>query len=148
MEDNGILDPSDIVHMYALHYIYIMRINSSLASFTEVWNGHPLRTANNSSPFQLWICGMLRHGHEMSPLLQGSIDLSNSNTTSPPVPIEQELQRHVNPSDYSDTWGSDLYIVHCSFYLIQTCQDHNTYSTLCTIVILTTCVSPMTWILH
>ena len=66
MEDNGILDPSDVVHLYALHYIYLERINSSLASFTD---GHPLRTANNSSPSQLWIRGMLRHGHEMPPSL-------------------------------------------------------------------------------
>lgn len=44
MEDNGILDPGDVFHLYALHYIYMERINSSLASFTEAWNDHPLRT--------------------------------------------------------------------------------------------------------
>ena len=38
------------------------------------------------------------------------MDLSSFNGTSPPDPMEQDLRRHVNPSDYSDTWGIDLYI--------------------------------------
>ena len=74
MEDNGILDPGDVFHLYALHHVE--RINSSLASFTEAWNGHPLRTANNLSPSQLWIRGMLQHSHDMHPSLQGLLDPS------------------------------------------------------------------------
>ena len=30
-------------------------------------------------------------------------------------------------------------LIHCSFFLIQTWQDHNTYNILCTIVMITTC---------
>ena len=111
MEDNGILDPGDVFHLYALHYIYMGRINNSLASFTEAWNGHPLRTANNLSPSQLWIRGMLQHSHEMHPSLQGLFNPSLiSSDTSPTIPVEQELRRHVNPSDHSDVWGIDLYV--------------------------------------
>ena len=111
MEDNGILDPGDVFHLYALHYIHMGRINNSLASFTEAWNGHPLRTANNLSPSQLWIRGMLQHSHEMHPSLQGLFDPSLiSSNTSPTIPVEQELQRYVNPSDHSDVWGIDLYV--------------------------------------
>ena len=111
MEDNGILNPDDVIHLYALHYIYLVRINNSLASFIEAWNGHPLRTANNLSPSQLWIRGMLNHSHETPPSLQGLLHLlDTSNNTNPPTPTEHNLHRHVNPSDYSDTWGIDLYV--------------------------------------
>ena len=34
MEDNGILNPDDVIHLFALHYIYLVRINNSLASKT------------------------------------------------------------------------------------------------------------------
>ena len=67
MEDNGILDPDNPVHLYALHYVYIVRINNSLGSFSEAWNSHPLRTENNHAPLQLWICGILNHSHEIHP---------------------------------------------------------------------------------
>lgn len=129
---------------------YTTSINSSLASFTEAWNDHPFRTANNSSSSQLWIRGMLHHGREMPPSLQGSFDLSNSNNTDPPVPIEQELQRHVNPSDYCDTWGIDL-LIHFSFKCVQIIIIIILLLCIYTIVsiqIITTCISPNTLILH
>ena len=61
---------------------------------------------------------MLRHGHKMPPSLQGSVDLSSFNGTSPPDPMEQDLRRPVNPSDNSDTWGIDLYIDTLQFFCI------------------------------
>ena len=119
MEDSGILDPDNPVHLYALHHIYIVRINSSLASFMEAWNGHPLRTATNLSPFQLWIRGILHHSHEMNPPIQElfdrSLDSNVDNGTSPSSPSLQELEGHVNPLDYSDTWGIDLYVQTLQF---------------------------------
>ena len=117
MEDNGILDPDNPIHLFALHYIFMIRINSSLASFTEAWNGHPLRTANNLSPFQLWIRGIMHHSHEINPPIQELTDLDddNINSSSSHDTMLQELERQVNPSDYSDTWGIDLYVQTLQF---------------------------------
>ena len=103
--------------MYALHYVYIVRINNSLAKFAEARNTHSLRTANNRSPFQLWIHGILDHRYESHAPIQELFDdppshteVVNDRSNEPSAPIVQDLERHVNPSDHSTTWGIDLYV--------------------------------------
>ena len=60
MESCGILDPLDDVHLFALHFIYLPRINKSLTEFRLQYMHHPMRTANNRSPFQLFHEGVLQ----------------------------------------------------------------------------------------
>ena len=59
MEMIGLLDPIHEVHLFALHYVYIPRINSSLRQFQSGWNNHPIRTEHNRSPYQLFVEGSL-----------------------------------------------------------------------------------------
>ena len=58
LEENGYLDLSNNIHMFCLHYIFEPRINAHLQHFVESWNNHPIRTAGNRTPSQLWICGL------------------------------------------------------------------------------------------
>ena len=58
LEENGYLDLGNNIHMFCLHYIFEPRINSHLQSFVQSWNNHPIRTAGNRTPNQLWICGL------------------------------------------------------------------------------------------
>ena len=60
MENEGILDIGNDVHLYALRYVFKARINNSLKAFAEGWNHHPLSSEGNMSPVQLWLWG-LRH---------------------------------------------------------------------------------------
>ena len=62
MEDRGIVDANNDLHLFCLHYVFIPRINSSLGEFMSGWNNHPLRTESNYSPKQLWMTG--RHPEE------------------------------------------------------------------------------------
>ena len=57
MEDIGIVDSENDVHLFSLHYVYLPRINQSLQLFASTWNNHPLGTASNRSPIQLWMTG-------------------------------------------------------------------------------------------
>ncbi len=57
MEDEGLLDPIDEVHLYCLHTIFVPRINQHLAVWQGSWNSHPLSSCSNRSPMQLWIAG-------------------------------------------------------------------------------------------
>ena len=59
LEDNNLLCPSNEVDLFALHYIYIPRINTHLEVFCEAYSRHRLRTEGHSTPLQLWIKGML-----------------------------------------------------------------------------------------
>lgn len=58
MEDNQLLDPNDEVHLSVLHRIFLPRINKALEEFERDWAYHPLSSAGNKSPRQLWFIGM------------------------------------------------------------------------------------------
>lgn len=72
MEDQGLVDCENEVHMFVLHYVYLARINHVITSFTNSWNHHPLRTMKNWSPVQIWTNGMMdirnNHLHHISEL--------------------------------------------------------------------------------
>ncbi|XP_070573502.1 uncharacterized protein [Ptychodera flava] len=59
LEDEGLLDPTNEVHLFCLHFAYLPRINRALEVFAGGWNAHGLRTAGHQSPNQLWISGLL-----------------------------------------------------------------------------------------
>ena len=63
MENQQLLDPDNDLHLYCLQSVYIPRINKSLLEFREQYNHHPLRTANNRSPYQLFLEGMIMNRH-------------------------------------------------------------------------------------
>ena len=44
MEEEGILDRSSIIDLFALHYIYQPKIQASLDELKEGWNHHPVST--------------------------------------------------------------------------------------------------------
>jgi len=54
------LDPNDEEHLFALHFVYMPRINKMLEEFLSSWNNHGLRTEKNQSPNQLWTQGFYR----------------------------------------------------------------------------------------
>uniref|UniRef100_A0A7M5UAN7 Integrase core domain-containing protein n=1 Tax=Clytia hemisphaerica TaxID=252671 RepID=A0A7M5UAN7_9CNID len=59
-EENGLLDPANEVHLFALQYIFCPSINKKLQEFMSSWNNHPIRTEKNSTPLQLWIEGIYK----------------------------------------------------------------------------------------
>ena len=59
MENFGLLDPSDEIQLFALHYVYLPMIQRNLDLFRADHNRGPLSTEHNSSPEQLFFQGML-----------------------------------------------------------------------------------------
>ena len=59
LESCSLLDSDDEINLFALHFIFLPRINLMLEELMETWNNHPLRTEKNSSPLQLWTEGDL-----------------------------------------------------------------------------------------
>ena len=59
MENQQLLNPDDDLHLFCLQSVYIPRINKSLMEFREQFNHHPLRTANDRSPYQLFLEGII-----------------------------------------------------------------------------------------
>jgi hypothetical protein len=65
LEAQGLLAPDNPTDLFCLHYVFLPRINHALDTFLSSYNHHPMRTARNKSPYQLWISGMAeRSGDE------------------------------------------------------------------------------------
>ena len=82
-----------LMHVYALHFIFIPRINRALKEFTNQWNCHPVSTAQSYSPEQLFISGTLANGYVPSSDV-GSVDVhllgsGVDDESDAPPPIEQ-----------------------------------------------------------
>ena len=60
MENCGLLDPVNEIHLLSLHLVFLKEINKSLDEFCRQWNHHSLSTERGSSPLQLWTEGILR----------------------------------------------------------------------------------------
>ena len=58
MEVSGMLDPCNEIDMYALHYVFLPRINKNLEEFSAAHSMAPISTEKNKSPVQLWIQGL------------------------------------------------------------------------------------------
>ena len=68
VEQSGVLNLNNPNHMFSLQLVFMARINHALHEFTEGFNHHKIRTANNWSPYQMWVNGML---HQDNPLAHG-----------------------------------------------------------------------------
>ena len=60
LEQRELFDPSNEIHLYCLHVVYLKIINHALGEFVCQWNNHPVSTECNFSPNQMWVQGMLR----------------------------------------------------------------------------------------
>ena len=76
MEQCGLIDVDNKLHMFLLHLIFIPRINFALDEFKGASNEHKIRTARNWSPNQLWINGMMDINN---PLSHGELDENPQN---------------------------------------------------------------------
>lgn len=130
LEQMGALNCENVADIFALHFIFVPRINHSLKLFQNAWNSHPLSTENNKSPLQLY------HGHSMetlfdetvNPLIYGHNSESNedeiadgtddtADTVTIPdthIPLSEgslrQLRATINPLASCDDNGKQLYI--------------------------------------
>ena len=61
LEERGLLNPLDEVHLFCLHFVYQVYINNAMKVFVDAWSSHPVRTAHGQTPEQLWIRGMIEN---------------------------------------------------------------------------------------
>ncbi|KAI9534203.1 hypothetical protein NQZ68_016922, partial [Dissostichus eleginoides] len=70
LESEGIIDIDNEMHMWALHYVYLPRINHDLRGFLDQWNNHGLRTERHQSPIQLFVQGCLERQDRTTSAMQ------------------------------------------------------------------------------
>lgn len=138
MEDQGLLEPMNERHLWALHYIYIPRINRTLSQFVQSWNHHCIRTAGHKSPHQLYTAGMLMLQNSAIESLDFDEQVDESYGVDPDGPtlssvndnihipestfqVSDEsmalLRSQINPLSPSDNYGIELYEQTIQFIL-------------------------------
>ena len=63
LEDCGVLEPSNEMHLYCLQFVFVPRINRHLKVWKQGWMHHKIRAAGNRTPMQLYIMGFLNMAH-------------------------------------------------------------------------------------
>ena len=133
MEDQEILDPLDLAHLYALHLVFLPKIEEKLQIWKEAWSHHRMRTTK-SSPLRLWVSGQLQNpagllempGQTIPELygVEGIVDDASPDIDgmerpifgSPAVPniiteaCKEELRRKISPMWSSSNFGIDVYL--------------------------------------
>lgn len=136
----GVLDNTDELHLFALHFVFLPRINNLLRRWAEAYNRHPLETEQSSTPRQLWVENMLcmQNSHHTAPggvfdkdtvegpLEQYGIDWEGPCPDSepdlnvlivPPIDVNippnilRQLRVSVDPLAYSELLGMDIYLI-------------------------------------
>ena len=130
LEEQSLLDPLDELTLWALHYVYIPRINRSLTQFCNSWNNHSIRTALHKTPQQLFTAGclLLEHSNMEAFDLNDSVDEEYGIDPDSNLPMDtdygivvpenrisfsnsdiQSLKEAINPLGPSDSHGIDIY---------------------------------------
>ena len=60
MEYHDLLESTNEIRLFALHFIYLTRIIFALQQFAEGWNSHGIKTEHGLSPNQLFTAGVLQ----------------------------------------------------------------------------------------
>ncbi|KAM6926847.1 uncharacterized protein PEZ65_010306 [Lycodopsis pacificus] len=123
LEDQHLLDISNILHIFCCHYVFLPRIQASLDVFSEAWDNHSIRTEQNLTPNQLWQVGQALNpiaAPEGIPEIQWE-ESGYPNEPHPGVnvptldrplsdPEMMQLQDHIEPLQESDSFGVDIYL--------------------------------------
>ncbi|KAK0136930.1 hypothetical protein N1851_026900 [Merluccius polli] len=139
-EDEQILNPDDNAQKMALQVVYRPEIQKHLNLFRHAWNNHKIRTANNRTPTQIWMEGMLanseqestainnvfgddpyrqehleaglaRHGIQLAQLQADSEDLERAVVVSQPLNLSSQQQQHLQNVMDGTTDLKDRYMV-------------------------------------
>ena len=59
LEQQNIFHPDSELCVLTLHLVYLPLVNDALNTFVEHWNSHPVTSACNYTPIQLWVRGLV-----------------------------------------------------------------------------------------
>lgn len=104
----GALDITNDQHVWALHYVYLPRINQSLQKFRGQWNNHGLRTEHHMTPNQIFVKDSLAKANTSLTAMQDLFNGRNIEASEltaedlPPIPDVPEIQVPAVPCPLPD----------------------------------------------
>lgn len=94
LEDGNALNCDNENHLWALHYVFLPRINSSLVNFINQWNNHGIRTQHGHTPMQLYVSQALNMAYSGSTAIRDIFRVSNDGSAD-----NAAIHRNVAVSD-------------------------------------------------
>ena len=133
LEDNELLDPLNELHLFALHYTFILESISAYRNLRASGKIIHYLLKKNLSPIQLNTAGMLENEHSGYAAVESVFDTCNRHDyrvdPSTPVPLEEDhqvvvpdtslplsdqqmafLENHCNPLQENDKSGENIYL--------------------------------------
>ena len=140
----GMLNRTNEIDLFSLHYVYMPRINYALEQFVSTFNNHGISTEHNRSPHQLWISGILQHHSSSYAGVRGVVNntmpedltMYGDDPTAPvpendltgvdvatinvdfPAHIFMVLEETFNPMEQDDNQGMNIYLQVRQFLLL------------------------------
>ena len=111
------LNSDNETDVFCLHYVFMPRINASLQTFRLAWNHHPLSSAGNRSPLQLYTGGSIG-----SDLFDENVDLHGLDPEAP-LPEENE-EESVVPDTSISLSPASVRVLQATANPLQPCNDH------------------------
>ena len=102
LERYGILSIENDVHMFALHFVYLPRLQMDLEKWKRSHNCHPLRTEQNRTPLQLYHESFILHSDTHYSSIKNALYV-NSGTRN------EQIQRFRDENDFPEP--SDIKII-------------------------------------
>ena len=106
VEESDVLQPLNEVHLFALHFVYLPRINRACQEFLNMFNNSLMRTERNRSPVQVFRQGCIemygfasfnlfnRHGLGADQLNEEPIDYTSYG-------VENAYEDNIQDNDYA-----------------------------------------------
>lgn len=125
LENEGKLDVDNVLDIFALHYVFLPRINRALETFRRCHNNHKIRTEGNLTPQQLLatsnrnIAGDHTHFDNHISLQDTNQLIARANPPIPPIelrdnPLSDDEMAHllnaVPPETVDDCQGMTVYV--------------------------------------
>ena len=132
LEDKGKLDIMNPLHIYALHYVYMPKINKKLQTWSAAWNTHRQRTVG-TSPVKLWTAGMVNNPVQKPDNLENDSEDSNTDTVSDitrPVFGRSEVQisdycQQILAKECPNDWTSSNYGIDVYTRAVSILEENN-----------------------
>ncbi|XP_014670828.1 PREDICTED: uncharacterized protein LOC106811640 [Priapulus caudatus] len=113
-ERDNLLNPNSEEQLYALHYIFLPRIQHAIDTFVKQWNHHKLRT-ENMSPVQLFVEGSLQLYNSANTatrgIFAGNHPSSSAENTSDAESLPDTIHARDNSSDSDRVSELDIAVV-------------------------------------
>ncbi|XP_058642213.1 uncharacterized protein LOC131546568 [Onychostoma macrolepis] len=135
LEEDGLLDLSDSLHVFCAHYVFLPRLKRNLHTFSEGWDNHPLRSESGLTPNQMWIMGHMHNSSGDEENFQ-NLELFGTDWETFDCVTEDDVGVHVpeiecplnpalmetvksifNPLATSDCYGRDIYISLVQYFV-------------------------------